>query len=357
MAALVDFASSLGLPHSLYTVTPEVVVWFLISRDTGAHTIVHHSDCDALWQPHPSSVRCSDPRCTRRLNGSTLKVKCKQLSHSFRTAGLVADWSPQAQTGNPVRSQPVRDYVRRVNAEQSAARVQVKQAPLFHEQVYHQLMRTILQRATDFAAAGQHLPAALALQDALLYSVMWYTGSRAQDTLRFLASDFRPLHAPADPELVTGWDIRNALSKTRRDPSATFHSTLANDGSEFHPIFVRSVWHSALGSLDLAAPRGLMFRAIVADAHGHCVFGKVTTTAHASARLAHWLAEAQLPPSITLHSFHGSHAAHRMLLGHLQVDIIRDMDWSLASLTHYLNQVILTLSGSIASPLSRQRVE
>lgn len=355
--SLLSFMGGLGLSPSVYAVTPEILIWFLISGDSTARTIVHQQDCAALGSPNPALTTCHDPRCAKRTSGTTLRTKTKQLSKAFKDAGLVSDWNPQLRTGNPIKSQPVREYIRLANAEQSAARVEVRQAPLFNEQIFHHLVATVLQRAATLRTRGSLLEAANTLVDALFYAYMWYTGSRAQDALRTLASDLRSLHDPTDSGVVSAWDLRLALSKTRRDPTATFHATLANDFTAYHPIYIWTLLCSVLEDLGVGPPRGPLFRQFTEDHHGAYVFGSVLSTGQAATRLSQWLAAAGLPTCISLHSFHGSHAAHRLANGDSRQAIVNDMDWSVQSLMYYLSQAILTLTGSIASPLTRAFTE
>ena len=98
-----------------------------------------------------------------------------------------------------------------------------------------------------------------------------------------------------------------------------------------------------------------MKRTIVTDDDGLIQWGKPFDYTFVRARLTTWLREAGLPAVISPHSFHGSHAAHRLSsdVGHDVGQVVFDMDWSAEFLQYYLSQQVLTLGGAaLPSPLA-----
>lgn len=341
----------MGFPPDLRVLTPDLIVRYLASRDASGITRVHHAECSAHLADNPSRTFCANPLCSRRLSGSSLRTKCKQLSKVFTDLGLTTPWNPLTSSGNPVRSNTVTDYIRRVDAEQSAAKVVRHQAPLFDQNIYNTLMSTVCDAALRLAADGNIIESLRALQDAFLYSFMWYTGHRLSDALRLSCSDVRQVTgADGHP---TAWRLRLTLSKTRRAPKDTRRLVLDNDRSVYNPIQTWFFFRHALAQHGFPRSNGPLLRRLFFSSDDVPVLGPVLSASSCASRLATWLAAAGLPSTISPHSFHGSHAAHRLRLGHAPEIIVRDMDWSLEMMAHYLGQPILSLAGQLPPPWPR----
>jgi len=214
---------------------------------------------------------------------------------------------------------------------------------------------------TSHRSLSDTMKAAVALQDAFLFSFLWYTGMRVSDALNCIVADFQPLSqisasGGAASSAPLSWNLSLGLSKTRVLPSQGYDLVITDDQSGFHPITLWSLLLSTLDQLDLSLDVGPVFRSISLSDDGDYQWGKPLGFQYICSRLSSWLAPLvvgnALIANIRPHSFHGSHAAHRLSLGHIQSVIIFEMDWSQEYFNYYLSQPVLTLLGSVASPLA-----
>lgn len=342
--------------------TPQDVVRFLVYLDFSAKvtknsSIIHVDDCPALSRHKPSSSRVDGCECPVRLKHTTVHGYIRTISGLYTRLGVTTPWSHQTAMGNPVQSEEVDLYRRAVEREQAQALVGLTQAQLFDESVYKTLQHCILQFVSQSSAAKQWLDAIRSAQDAFIFSLMWYTGMRASDTLKLLVQNVRRLSEAGSAlgmsvgtsaACAVGLEITAPVSKTRRSAS-DFRYVISPDNTIYHPAYAWNVLVMVLDKADLTLTEGPLFRRVLDDdpAEATLRFGAVWKYGDVHARLAYWAAQARLHEDvqITPHSFHGSHAAYRIARGDNPNDVVRDMDWSLDFLRHYLNQLVVSADG------------
>lgn len=334
---------------SPYQVGPIDVVHFLMNLDRTARTRVHVTTC--AWKNHPSG-KLIDCGCPTRAHASSLRTVRKTLRSAFGDLGVLSPWCQQSESGNPVWSRLVKDYEAAINREQLRADVHSAKAPLFDFPVLLQLLRTIITSAGAHARDRHHRAAIAALSDAFLFSFMFATGDRLADALErdwskiTPAVDFDAAARKAAPATDrTHWVIRRGVSKTRQKVGVEIRHTVRNDGNWWNPIRISDKLASLEKRAGMPARVGKLFKKLKPSNNDKLEWGFDLTVNAASKRLAGWLKSAQLPSTLTPHSFHGSHALWRLQLGHDAKDIVRDMHWSEEQLWSYLDQPVLTVSG------------
>ena len=310
---------------------------------------MHVSTC--TWKNHPTG-KMIDCGCPTRAHASSLRTVRKSLRSAFGDLGVLSPWCQQSQSGNPVWSRLVKDYEAAVNREQLRADVHSVKAPLFDFSILQQLLRTVITAAGSHARNKHHRAAIAALSDAFLFSFMFATGDRLADALErdwnriTTAVDFDAA-APSAATAAhrTHWIIRRGVSKTRQKVDVELRHTIRNDGNWWNPIRISDKLAALEKRAGMPARAGKLFKKLKPSNHDKLEWGFDLTVNSASKRLADWLKAAQLPASVTPHSFHGSHALWRLQLGHDTKEIVRDMHWSEEQLWNYLDQPVLTVSG------------
>ena len=340
--------------------TPRDIIHFFIflDKNTTGNNVVHDTRCPGLAHEDPPSYVPPGCRCPRRLKYTTLKTYKKTLARVFTELGFSERWSPQTLCGNPVRSDEVALYRRLVEREQLRAHIDIKQAKLFDLSVFQALLDSIIVHIAACLQKSEWYKAFTAALDAFYFSILWYTGSRASDALGLLAQDFArsgpaSTDAPSaeSPDVAYGvFSLTFSVGKTRVKPSDSLLAHLKFDSSAYHPSYLWRVLVQAGLKLDLVLGEGPVFAHVTTQdtTPVSYAWGKPWKYKDVATKLATWLRTARLPKpvqSISPHSFHGSHAAHRVALGHAVDVVVADMAWSVESLRYYLNQPVIDNRG------------
>jgi integrase len=306
--------------------------------------VVHDPSCPHVRSRATKSTKVCE--CKLRLNSSTLDAQIGLLRGAFRDLGASGPWCRRQNTGNPCDSQEVKLYLRLSSKEQLLGGVAPKQAPLFDRTVFTSLMKAALVKWSQCQRAGDHLESALAARDALFFSIMWSTGLRAGDTLRLLRQDIEFAEL-SDGPTTRCWYLHTSGTKTEGVPGASRLFQLLDDGSSIVPMAAWTAYTSALNRLGTTLPDGPLFRNISIDGswQGTATFKMM------AARFKQYTKALGLPESMTLHGFHGSHAAERESEGVPRTEVCREMSWQESTRSHYVDgrEVITMAASSSAS--------
>jgi integrase len=327
---LLAFMVSIGASQNMFEVTPYDIVCFFMEKDAKGQTVVHDPTCPYVRSQATKATRqCS---CKLRLNKSTLDAQIGLLRGAFRDLGASGPWCNRQHVGNPCDSQEVRLYLKLSSKEQLRGGVAPKQAPLFDKSVFEVLMTAALGAWSKCRRKENHIESALAARDALFYSIMWSTGLRAADALRLLKQDIEFAEL-SDGPTTHCWYMHTSGSKTEGVPGASRLFQLFDDGSSTVPMAAWSAYTSALNRIGIVPLNGPLFRDISSEGE----WLNVATYKTMAARFKSYTAKLGLPPSMTLHGFHGSHAAEREAEGVPRPEICREMSWQESTRAHYVD--------------------
>ena len=125
----VRFLSALPAPKMLFTAVPLDVCRFLVWKDKGGQTQVHHSSCPHLGLHGVLPLSC---HCPIRLSHKTVDSLIGKQRALFQSAGRQGDWNLALRLGNHAASLEVKQYLKAFTSEQLQAAVTPQQAtPLF----------------------------------------------------------------------------------------------------------------------------------------------------------------------------------------------------------------------------------
>jgi hypothetical protein len=330
------FLESLGIPRpTLYDATPRDVVYYLLSKDATGRTVVHEPGCSIARLPTLMSRR-SAPLCDCPIAAGAYSTEVTRgsLQAVFREAGLAAPWNPAACTGNPADSMFVNQFVRRNLRYQATAGVHANQAPLIGHCVFSALMDTVLAQGdgiTTLSGMGKRRRMLIVLQDALCFSLLWYSGLRGKDALRLQSNQVTlGITSGAHKQLR----INVLITKTRYEPNRQRTVTIDDDGSRYNPIHLferRQRFALACGLM--ASPGAFLSR--VTGRAATVSWGPTPTTTTLRARLRVYLRQARLPDIIRVHSFRASFARLLRDSGVPDEEICRRIDWTKRWFDHY----------------------
>ena len=179
------------------------------------------------------------------------------------------------------------------------------------------------------------MAAALAARDALFFALMWATGLRAADTLRILTQNIDAFKGT--PEGGKGWYLHLMGSKTERTYKQSRMFKLMDPSAITSPMAAYACWVQALDNLGLRPQPGHLFRRLSEMADGSVVQGGQATWADMELRFQCYAKAAGLPTSITMHSFHGSHAAEADAAGVPKPEVCTEMHWQEETRAYYVD--------------------
>lgn len=330
---LVDMGCETG-QDSLFAATPSDVVWFFMERDTFGRTVVHNPECPYLRDGRSlANKRCG---CPRRLKASTLDSAIGTLQGVFRDLGRTGPWCYRTLTGNPCDSREVKAFVKWSDKEQLSGGVETKRASLFDSGVYRALQKHVLAEWNRARSAGNYLEAASMARDALCYAIMWTTGLRAKDTLRLLSQGVE-WFSSGTQERSAGWYLHIGGSKTETRARQARMFQLWDDGSLYVPMKAYGAYVASLHDLGLEIGPGPLFRELVQREDGAVVWGAASTYGDLNPRFRAYASDVGIPASVTLHSFHGSHAAELEAEGVPKAEICVEMAWQESTRAYYVD--------------------
>eukprot|EP00732_Lithocolla_globosa_P003970 Lithocolla_globosa_v1_NODE_3420_length_1676_cov_2.118445.p1 type:complete len:222 gc:universal NODE_3420_length_1676_cov_2.118445:1223-558(-) len=120
-------------------ISPEIVVRFLISREPFGRTQVHVSLCTFLGQH--GIKQCG---CKVTMAWTSVDSLIGRLSRGFNQMQVTAEWDNRLAVGNPVKSFPVRKFLKFVTAEQCESHVTPKQAVIMFSPEFLDLIAYML---------------------------------------------------------------------------------------------------------------------------------------------------------------------------------------------------------------------
>jgi hypothetical protein len=144
------FLSKLAPPKNVTSCVPEDLVKFLIWKDQGGRTIVHHKECPFLGQKEHTF--CS---CPSRLANGTVDALIGKLRAIFTKNGRSGEWDSRLIVGNPASALVMKEYLDNIRSEQLQARVTPKQAKPFLFAHLVALSRFILAKLRDHTLQPQ----------------------------------------------------------------------------------------------------------------------------------------------------------------------------------------------------------
>jgi integrase len=347
--AFVTFLIEMGCEAaqaSLFAATPTDVVWFFMEKDTAGRTVVHAKECPYLRQGSSWAGRLCN--CPRRLKASTLDSAIGTLRGVFRDLGRTGPWCYRTHTGNPCDSREVQAFLKWSDKEQLQGGVETKRAALFDVEVFQKLQKQVLSGWVR-AKMGQPHETILAARDALFYSTMWTTGLRATDCLRLLSQGIEWFESPGS-RYKAGWYLHIGGSKTEKKARQARMFRLWDDSSMYSPMRAYAGYVEALAAVGLALQPGYLFRNVVGKEDGSFGWGAQTTYSDVNGRFRKWADKVGIPSSVTLHSFHGSHAANESAEGTPRAEVCTEMAWQESTRAYYVDgRQVLGLEGLITT--------
>ena len=330
LARLLAHTKTLRHVTTMFDLRPIDVQHYLMSLDSSARTRVHAQDCI-------QEGKCD---CPKRAHASAITTHRNALSKAFAEGGLLSDWAPQSQTGNPVQSRLVRDYEAAINREQLLAGVTSKQAALFDYAAFDYLEETIRAAARAALAAGNLREAVANAMDMFLYAFMFYSGSRLADVINKTWKDVDMLVA-ADGS-PAAWSVRRGKTKATQKVRQDSFQVIENDRKAWHMAQIVPVLKAICEAAGLDASEGCLFKKVAAGASASLCWSGSMSDGYANTRFDVWRATAKLPTGATLHSFHASRAVHLLNNGWAVERVRGFINWSEAMLLRYLDQPLFT---------------
>ena len=306
--------------------TPDDVLSFLVSLDSTSHTIVHTNRCLA-WR---SGASCG---CPVRANASSLRTTVGRLQGIFRDLGLTEPWESAGTRRNPCISLSVRRFIKLNALEQREGNVDAKQAALFDESVFAEIMRAA---QADWFIARAEASDTLTLrraQEVFLYAVLWHTGLRLKDALRLIFQQVEPLSVNG----ICGIRIHINVTKAEQESQPYRSIDIFNDGSAFNITSLWAALRRAYFALGIPTSVGLVFDSVKEDSNGSFRQVEKTSSAEFQSRFTSTCKRLGLDSSLTLHSFHGSRAHRDAVAGIPMEDTCAFICWTPAMYRRYLS--------------------
>ena len=281
----VRFLSALPAPKMLFTAVPLDVCRFLVWKDKGGQTQVHHSSC-----PHLGLHGVKSCHCPIRLSHKTVDSLIGKLRALFQSAGRQGDWNLALGLGNHAASLEVKQYLKAFTSEQLQAAVTPQQAtPLF----VNKLLSRHIQRkmgVPDVAAVSLFTFA----RDHAFFQTLFFSGDRANDLSTIKTQEI--LCFPQDDGLL----FNHVWGKTLRDGSSNLFGIRRHQNPALCPVKAIETYMAISAELGLDLSHGFLFRPTTP--RGTIVNKQVSSSAM-QARLQLYLKEASLYEGETLHSF------------------------------------------------------
>ena len=232
---LLDFLATLSPPKDVSSCTSDDIIKFLISKDKSGKTVLHSQSC--------SKVDCN---CPTRLAAGSVDSLLGKLRAIFNNLGRLHD-------SNPVAHTRVREYLKFVREEQAGKAIVPSQAvPLFF--VKFSKLISFLRRSIE---ASAHLPVVnkyILVRDATFFVVDFFTGDRASDLGRLLASQVFRLKDRK------GFLLKFTLTKTFRGDTSCPFVLEPFKGNKVCPVSWIEYYLSVCQLLSIELAGGYLFR-------------------------------------------------------------------------------------------------
>ncbi|XP_069131386.1 integrase/recombinase xerD homolog [Argopecten irradians] len=199
------FLRSLPGSPGLHDMGPTDVCRFLVWYDSKGKTQIHCQVC-----PNVGKHGIFSCGCPKGIAATTLSVLVCTLTNILEFAGRGKYWDEYSNTGNPVLSSCVREYMKSVKVEQAKARILPKQSkPLFIRKIrlIVSYIYTKLRNGDTFLSLREKFTL---VRDQALIKLQFFADDRASDMSNLLVQDLKRL-----PD-GTGYAICHTFGKSLR---------------------------------------------------------------------------------------------------------------------------------------------
>ena len=305
---LSTFLGSVSPPKTISSCTVDDVIKFLIYKDSSGRTVVHVPTC--------SGEACA---CPRRLAAGTVDSLLGKLRSIFNKLGRI-------DHTNPIAYPRIKEYLNFVRVEQAGKAISPSQAvPLFFVK-FQNLTAHLRGKIVDSQSLSR-ISQYILVRDATFFVIDFFTGDRASDLGRLLASQVFKLK---DRE---GYLLRFTFSKTlRKDPPRSF-ALVPFCKTDVCPVNWITYYLSVCDLLKVRLASGFFFRA---SDRSRDISLRPFVGSAVNNRLREYFTEAKLHDGETPHSFRVSLSTTLRLLGCSQQQVAQYMGWKSGEMAqHY----------------------
>lgn len=321
------FLAEIGVPGGdIMLALPGDVVDFLISKDATAGTVVHVGSCRFFGSN--TKQRSYDCACPARAAAGSVKTTWSSIRAVYRDAGVSGPFVDATQSGNPANAALVKAYVRSLNREQTHAAIAPEQSEVFSRAV----MLTVLAKLSDdvmLAVRNDEFAVALDLALRLCFlSACWNTGLRAEEV------------RVARPGQIGfgGLSFQVTVTKTSQGASGIRSIPLADTGDALSFPVAVGLFNSCIELAGIEFPRDYFFQSFKRGAPKRSELVWCAEPVSHSTLDNFWRARVRalgITRRVTLHSIHGSSAAHDREMGILPEVTMARIGWTRESYELY----------------------
>lgn len=336
------FLASCPNSPDVYNATPEDVRRFLVWKDSFGKTQVHSIECRFV-----GAYGIQECSCPARLAAGSVEGIVYQLKRIFDSQGRQGEWNSGKNSGNPMMSSVVRQYLKYIKEEQARAHICPKQAkPLFLTKIYVIASYIKRQQARDDLSLRERFVLA---RDQAMFKLQFFAGDRASDVAQVLAQEIKVL-----PD-NSGFVFNHTFGKTLRGGDGkvnTFVIKRCND-QLICPIAGLEeylTWARRFG-VDLST--GFLFRPVARDDR---VLDESISYSAIYERLKTYLSTLGINEGETPHSMRSGCAVTLELSGSAKTsgEMMQHIGWfSESSAGYYSRRAKLIDSGVVAGRLAR----
>lgn len=313
---LSNFLASLSPPRCVSSCTSDNIIEFLISKDRSGRTIVHTHSC--------SKVSCN---CPTRLAAGSVDSLLGKLRAIFNNIGRLHD-------SNPVAHPRVKEYLKFIQEEQaSRAIVPLQAVPLFF--VKFSKLVNFLRCSIEDSAHLSMVNKYILVRDAVFFIVDFFTGDRASDLGRLLASQVFRLKDRR------GFLLKLTLTKTSRGDAPSPFILEPFRGHGVCPVSWIEYYLSVCQLLNIELAEGYFFRA---TDRGRAVSQRPFLGSAVNNRLGKYLTEAKMNCGETPHSFRLGLSNTLNMLGCSHDEISRYLGWRSSGMVKHYTRMSNTAS-------------
>ena len=317
---LSEFLSVMDPQKTLYSAVPEDIRKFIIMKEKGGKTQLHHTSCN--FKGLAGKQTCSCPKTLAAKSVDSLIGKIRAI---FRDLGRTGDWNPISFTGNPASSLLMKRHLQSVKVEQTSASVVSKQAvPLMFDKL-GKLCRYLTYQAS---VEKDQVAKLLLLRDNAYFTILCHSGNRGGD-LGLLTAD-RIFQLP-DTEGIFISEIAGKTASINNPKNAVL---FPSKDSDICPIkHLRKYFDFAEQSC-IPLNEGYIFR--LRDVRTKHISDKPVNSSSMSERLKNHLTAVNLYEGESSHSSRRSCAITLRMLGVDDGDVNQHLGWtSKQMLDHY----------------------
>jgi hypothetical protein len=318
------FLSKLAPPKNVTSCVPEDLVKFLIWKDQGGRTIVHHKECPFLGQKEHTF--CS---CPSRLANGTVDALIGKLRAIFTKNGRSGEWDSRLIVGNPASALVMKEYLDNIRSEQLQARVTPKQAKPFLFAHLVALSRFILAKLRDHTLQPQVI--FMYARDQAYFKALFFSGDRGADLSQVKTAEI--MRFPDN----SGFLFNHIWTKSLRNGDANVFAFKRGSNSTTCPVTGIEMYVKIAEVIGIQLSRGFLFKAVTKEGN---ISSNTFSAAAAQMRLKEYcsaLKETWQGQQFTLHSFRGGSAISLALLNVPIHEIMDHVGWkSNKQALHYL---------------------